>query len=114
MQTSDTDVPGSAATSCALTRRDLIAGSVGLGTLSALWGIAAHAAAAGAPPTAVLVNEQHLRKVYPQDAASLLDSVGRFAQRQNGEIVRLDGGETAAAIKARLQRLSRRPKRLVI
>src|SRR5262245_57870743 len=114
MQASDTDVAGSASATCALTRRDLIAGTVGLGTLSVLSGISAHAAPAGAPPTVVLVNEQHLRKTYPQDAASLLDSVGRFAQRQNGDIVRLDGGETAAAIKARLQRLARRPKRVVI
>jgi uncharacterized membrane protein len=101
-------------TASGLTRRNFVGRSVCLGALSTLPALVAGEAAASVPATVALVNESALRQKYPHDAASLLDAVARFAQRQNGEIVRVDASQSAKAIKTRLQRLSRRPRRLVI
>ena len=98
-----------------ITRRDVVVGSTAsFGVWIAGPTAIPQAMAADAPPTAVLVNEQALRKKFPHDAGPLLDSIRKFTQRQNGEIVQVDGAQSAADIKARLKRLSRRPKRLVI
>jgi uncharacterized membrane protein len=97
-----------------VTRREFAGGAACLGALSTLPAFTSPAAAVSAPPTTVLVNETALRQKYPRDADWLLDTVRRFARRQNGEIVRVDGNQSAPDIKARLRRLARRPRRLVI
>jgi uncharacterized membrane protein len=70
--------------------------------------------ACAAPPTTVLINESALRQQYPQEIASLLESVKGFAKAHDGDVIDVGADVTPVGVKSRLVRHSRRPARLVI